>query len=239
MRDEKCHRILAEVEEEHEKAVANNQSSSFDPKRPWNTVFRRVVEGKDEAMWWFKHVDRPGMYITNRVAKEDDFLDGDVAVAPTSTDRAHHLNDLEGSSVPFATRQNKRKQPVVQYSPPSSSYSIPTTTSYGPPAPATDPHDYSEHDGQRWVKTRTNLKFCRGWQIGKCVRTVNGNRCGMNPEEVHQCSYCKQTGHGESTCWAKLKGKGKGDTGADAAPSGKGNKAKGKGKGKGKSKRAN
>ena len=181
-------------------------------------------------MWWFKHVDRPGMYITNRVAKEDDLLDGDVAVAPTATDRSHHLNDLEGSSVPFATRQLKRKeQQIVQHSPPFSSYSVPTT-SYGPPALANEPHDFSEHDGQRWTKTRTNLKLCRGWQTGKCVRTVNGNRCAMNPEEVHQCSYCKKTGHGESTCWSKLKGKGKGETKDDTIPSGKGNKTNEKGK---------
>ena len=98
-----------------------------------------------------------------------------------------------------------------------------------------DALDLSVHDGARWTCNRRGKSFCHGLNAGTCLRTVNGNRCATNPEEVHQCSLCKKTGHGEHNCWVKIKGGGggKGKVKGDGKPKG-GVKTKGKGKGKAK-----
>ena len=49
MRSEKVSDILEELESEHALALERNWESDYDPKRPWNAVWRRIVEGKREG----------------------------------------------------------------------------------------------------------------------------------------------------------------------------------------------
>ena len=88
MRSEKVDDILDDLETEHAIAQKRNWDSDFDPKRPWNAVWRRIVEGKREELWWFRNVEKPAMFITNDVAKEGDYIEGDFLPAPPSSSRS-------------------------------------------------------------------------------------------------------------------------------------------------------
>ena len=176
------------------------------------------------------------MFITNRVATEGDYIEGDVMPAPPSAAKYPLSLDLGGSMMPLVTRGTKRPRAPMA---PTSYHQTQYQESLGATAFTTDDSiDLSVHGGVRWICNRHGKSFCGGWNSGSCARTVNGNRCAVNPDEVHQCSLCKKTGHGEHNCWmagGKPGGEGKGGKTA------KGDKGKGKGKtkrkGKGKGKR--
>ena len=220
---------MEELESEHAVAAKRGWASDFDPKRPWNAVWRRIVEGKHEELWWFRNVEKPATFITNRVASEGDYIEGGVMPAPPATAKSPLSLELGGSMMPLVTRGAKRPR-----APSAPSYhQVHYQESLGATAYTTDDAiDLSVHDGVRWICNRHGKSFGGGWNGGSCTRTVNGNRCAVNQDEVHQCSLCKKTGHGEHNCWMAGGKPGEGKGGKAT----KGDKGKGKGKTKNKGK---
>ena len=94
--------------------------------------------------------------------------------------------------------------------------------------------DCSVFDGSKWTTTKHGLRFCDGFQTGSCCGIASdGLHCGRDAGAVHQCNYCKRTGHGRSGCWALMSDQGAGG-GGGGKPTGKGGKTKNGGKNGGK-----
>ena len=58
---EQAPKIKARLIKMHDKALKAGQESTFDPARPWNSVWGVLTDGIEG--WWFKHVTEPAIYI--------------------------------------------------------------------------------------------------------------------------------------------------------------------------------
>ena len=233
MRSERAMRIRDELEYQHEIAVENNWPTHFNPKQPWNAVWKQMASAEEK--WWWRNVERPGIMIQAHVAKmeayvgQDAPISGHKRIAPLPTTDE---NDGMAAHQLSTAKRNKTLQ-ITNYP------YVPAMAEQGPVgggAPTTTTQEYmdlSQHNGHCYTLTRQGLAPCQGYNAGTCTRTGRGNRCGVNQDEVHQCNLCLRTGHGASTCFLNKKG-GKGSgKGADTQKSYKG-KGAGKNKGKGK-----
>ena len=59
-------RIRDELEDQHEIAVENNWPKHFNPKQPWNAVWKLMASAEEK--WRWRNVERPGIMIQAHVA---------------------------------------------------------------------------------------------------------------------------------------------------------------------------
>ena len=56
-RTEHAPRVLEKCLEDHAKALRHNWDSSFNPAKPWDEVWRRILH--EEQSWWFDVIEIP------------------------------------------------------------------------------------------------------------------------------------------------------------------------------------
>ena len=76
MRAERFQRLRRHAERDHDAAVASGRRSSFDPARPWNTVFSMALVDKD---WWEENIHRTALLYLARVKSAAQVLDDRTA----------------------------------------------------------------------------------------------------------------------------------------------------------------
>ena len=211
--------VRERLEERYAEDVVNNRPTTFDPKRPWNSVWRAlIVEEKD---YWYKAVEKPGLLMMAGAAKQGQFI-GDDAPAK----RPVGPGDGGGSE----HKRHKTDGAIVPY--------VPTPPNphggagRGKGAGGKKSEDLSVHDGSKYLKNRF---FClwRGYQDGTCLRQNSWNLCAVDGASAHQCELCLMTGHGSSEAAKCPKQRGKGGGRANKGRgAGRGGAGRGRGRGR-------
>ena len=60
-RTEHAPRVRRQLELKHEQALEYGWPTEYDTKRPWNAVWRQLVEGEDK--WWNEELNEALMYM--------------------------------------------------------------------------------------------------------------------------------------------------------------------------------
>ena len=69
------------MQTDHEEALKAGKTTEFDPKRPWNAVWAKVVN--NEA-FWREEIIEPAMMILAKVARLNDMVQCDAVTAKAS-----------------------------------------------------------------------------------------------------------------------------------------------------------
>ena len=143
--------------------------SSYDPLRPWDSVWHAVVK---EETWWRKEFETPAMLIITRINSLHNSLDGDIVLSGASgSGSAAPHRPGPPTRAPAAQAQKGKKQKQKQHGP--------------------------QRGGSDGMHTnRTGKNFCSDFQNGRCSNSVTGCACPKNPSQTHQCSRCLSQTHG-------------------------------------------
>ena len=150
----------------------------YNPSRPWDYVFGRVMAQECQSTWWFKEMDVPILH-NNKKRSLNEFVDGDVRAATLTS----------------AQRRDSSAQDYTHPPPPK------------PPAAAKkarkqQPQDKAHNvvDGHHQTN-RGNKQLCWGFNGGTCTgATGPGSCCPKNPERLHLCSKCLDSRHCALNC---------------------------------------
>ena len=161
----------------------------FDATKPWNFVWKAVVE--DEPFW-------------NKQVKEPAIL----VLAKTSTLNAHLGGDA------LADSSNSARQ--AQQAELSSTNSTRSTSAKSKAMPKNSPikHHVVGDDGMLKAN-RKGVPICQGFQTGACTTVAPGTLMvsGVDGGKVHQCAKCLSPSHGASSCQNPPANKPKGKSG--------------------------
>ena len=227
MRLERASEIREELEEQHELDLQNGWRTHFNPARPWDAVWEKILSGSGD--WWWRNVEQPCLLITCNVKTVADYVDGDAPVAAS----AMLMDTLTGTTTANNTTRGKKRpraQLALLY------YADSDTAAAG----TNEKQDLSKWDPakQLYVLNKQGKDFCPGFGTGRCTDTGPNNTCSHHKHLAHQCQFCLRTGHGYQRCRFNLKtheeekpNKGKGAK--EKALPWKAKKAGGKNKGKG------
>ena len=169
---EQLPRIRLQLLREHNDDLAEGRNSSFDPKRPWNSAFKRLLS-RSHGEWWYDTFERHATLVVARVRTQHSFVEGDAPVRAAN----QPASAAAASVVPDVPRR-------------------PTRTP--PPPPTRHPVDRkkarigTEHrvaDG-RYTHNRQGKPLCHQFQTGSCQK--NQGSCNY----AHQCDRCLDNRHG-------------------------------------------
>ena len=117
-RQELMQAVFQELLAAHSAAVMAKTHTDFDPTRPWDAVWKRVLEMKD---WWTDEFERPAGLIVTHVKGLNYGLGGDVQIAgqrttPFQPPQSNNSNngDNGGKGVRKNNNKNKNKGPRNQ-----------------------------------------------------------------------------------------------------------------------------
>ena len=190
--------------DEHAKAVAAGFSHSFEPDRPWDYVWTKMV---DDANFWRKELEEPCVLVLAKTTSMSSMIGGDAPAATHNTNRP-------------------QSQGSVNYAVPQRTGG---TGDYGggaSPLKKRKEHQHNTGSNGGMATNRSGTALCADFNAacgcGPTASTQHGARCPKDSSKAHQCSKCLSPGHGASSCNGQ----------AAKVPSGKGKGNKG-GKGKG------
>jgi hypothetical protein len=191
-----------ELLEKHNTAIATNRPSSFDPLKPWDSVWEVVTE-KDS--WWRKEFERPAFMILTHTKTLASMIDGDVNIESA---KASMATSSYGAPPPKHIADRPTKKPTK-----------PKKQIFGP--------QKSNADGTM-ATSRFGKPLCEDYQDGNCSVTVGNSICAKDRNKSHQCAVCMLPGHGARHPRPCDRNQAQ----PRAPFKGKGGKGKGKGKGK-------
>ena len=87
-RSEHALRARRRLEMEKEDADKQGRDHPFDPKRPWNEVFRQLATAEDK--WWTEELKEPCNYIYTHVEEPSARVGGDRPTAPDARASSAH-----------------------------------------------------------------------------------------------------------------------------------------------------
>ena len=178
--------VLVKAQDYHAKAVVRNWDSEFVPEKPWEEVFRRILDC--ESDWWYDLIEIRFQSIVPGAAKPSKFIGNDAIT------RAENLGRGSDEAVPLPpppaipegytlVRKGTRTR---QDSEPS-----------GPPPKkgrVGDQHPMLR--GGVYVTTRNGRPVCDGFNDGNCEACDQWGRCSRDGSSAHQCNLCLMVGHG-------------------------------------------
>ena len=118
------------------------------------------------SKWWDKEFRTPAVIILSKAGMMAQSLGGDARI---SRDAQHSraIDEYAEKNRPLAIEDVKRTK----------------NTERG-------------GDGKLHTHNAKRYELCRGFQRGTCTQTVNGNKCSVSSNHVHQCARCMSTKHG-------------------------------------------
>ena len=186
----------------YQDALADNRAHPYDPLRPWDRCYEMATESFYSMCYWQENFDRPAMMILSGSRSTGDFLDGDAAIASSSSG---HI------STSYATPSDVGLAAEVgrpQREPPGGKR--PTAPApAGAPVPKKQravPKPEPQHNVQNgsFTTNRMGKQLCKNYQTDSCT---HGRTC----KYAHQCAKCLGN-HGSqapSPCTATPKDKSK------------------------------
>ena len=219
-RNEQMPRLLRDELEKHNSLTNVPADYHFDPARPWDCVFRTIVDESMQAKWWLRQLERPAMMMVCSSTTIGQVLGGDAPIghtvphdSPPGVD-AHHITIMPDISGAGAVSHG--------------AWAVPGAKASAKPKAAPGREHRMDPTGQYYTHSRRGVKLCEAFNGLGCGATLSNEMC-PNGNGLHLCCRCLQP-HSISQCpssaasvpgWA-----------ARQAAKGQG---KGKGKGKGKS----
>ena len=184
--------------------------SSFDPKRPWNSVVLAAAKGSESYEFWQTHL----------VEKARDLISAKQAQLLQQGAAAQGRGSLN-FGVPSPPGQGKRSQ---KRSRTEAWQPLPTppmppggaTDGFSPP-PAARSRDQRRPDG-RWMTDLNDVELCYAW--GRNSSGCDDHGCISRPPRAHGCEWCRGN-HRSINCpthpgWNPNAGKGQGKKGHKA-----------------------
>ena len=180
-------RVLDKLTTLHAQALVTNALSTFEPERPWNSVWKALALGEQE--WWMKELRLPGIEILARVAHPEKFIEGDAPVRSSGTKRTAPL---------AVTDRSPPKRPAKDDS--TSSWQHPRQNHQhqnrgGGAGASGTRHPVYDKDANQYITTRSGIRICKGYSRGSCTKVDKFNRCAQDNSSAHQCAVCLMTGH--------------------------------------------
>ena len=172
-RTEHAPRVRRQLELKHEQALEYGWPTEFDPKRPWNAVWRQLVEGEDK--WWNEELNEALMYMRTGV---------EAPLARVASDQP--ISSTASSSVPA----HQGPPRINDTAPPA-----PTNLKRAAPGGAGAGGAAAGGGGKRHKTNSKGAELCHGYQDGSCCTTTKG-RCSRDGVSVHQCAICLDNRHG-------------------------------------------
>ena len=81
-RNEHAQEVRYQLTMEDDIAMKNGWQRHFDKTRPWNSVWKRLVNS--EESWWNKQLEQPGPNICLGFAQMNDYVGQDAPIATSS-----------------------------------------------------------------------------------------------------------------------------------------------------------
>ena len=196
-------RLRRQVEAEYETALAKangvveNVDHEYDPQRPWNYLFQRLLEDRE---WWRDELENNAVILISTKATTQDFLGGDARIgaqAPAATPpgvepRVPVLEDYRGAAGGARVAGPRRfggGTPPPPYNP------------YGGERPAKKVKVHNVQNGL-YITTRTGRLICVAHNAGTCPNTLAGASCATNLDQAHVCNKCLAANHNGTACSA-------------------------------------
>ena len=178
----------------------------FDPDRPWNFIFQRVLDEGDTAMtsWWYQQLEYKALLHHSKAAQISDMVEGDAAIGGYAPPPPPPGVDSFQSQV---LRQRAQPKPKAK--------------------PRASPLHILDATNSYYTHSRKGHPICPDFNSLGCDAAVRGHWCPRG-NGLHVCNRCLRD-HPVNECnrsnvsTPTFLGKGKGK--------GKGKEGKGKGKG--------
>ena len=147
----------------------------YNPARPWNSVFQKVVT---DFEFWHEELERPA----DRCLKSpDEFLGGDAPVA--SARGATAAPGLPSPPPdPRGGRGAKRQKTQAADRPPK--------------LRSWERAHIVNDEGTTFTSNRKGVRLCADFQTGQCSSYRGSSVCPRDSSQSHQCSKCLDTRHG-------------------------------------------
>jgi hypothetical protein len=193
---EHMERVRRQGAAEHAQAIAGGGYHSFDPKHPWDWVFRTTA---DDAKFWRRELEDSALLIKTRVEKISASIDHD---APLGRGFAAAPGNPQGHSdgAPRKIYKGAGKG---------------GGGGGGGRVREDRPRQHSVGSDGMLTSNRRGVPLCAAFQTGACTSNDAAGRCTANPNRAHQCAKCLGIGHGAQVCphtaavEPRAKGKGK------------------------------
>jgi hypothetical protein len=176
MRRERFERIRRDCELDHSDALLEGRPSTFDPQRPWNSVFMRARKDRD---YWNDTVrDNALLFLNQSRTAEQSVDDGTIMhLAPAGNVEPPRSKVQDASGRGPGLPAHKRQVPEA----------------FG---------DSSEQDASGgYVKNKKGLSLCTRFQDGTCQSS--GGQCKQG---AHQCRLCLQCHPASKCAYASSSG---------------------------------
>ena len=167
---EHSERLLRQAKEDRNKAIALGNSHGLDLKRPWDFIWRQLV---DDYSFWQREVIEPALQLAVRSTSLHQVVEQDAPVATGA-------NSL--TAVP--SRPAFIENPLPKLS---------------PKRPRVERMHKVGDDGFL-THNRRGTELCRGYQSGECTECDQRGFCKRNNRLRHQCAKCLSDFHGAKDC---------------------------------------
>ncbi|CAK0822776.1 unnamed protein product, partial [Prorocentrum cordatum] len=177
-------RLRRRGQEEASRAAATGKLHDFDPRAPWEWVWKHLVE---ESSFWHREVEGPCLLVLAKTKSLGTMLENDAPV------EGHRGSGASGQSQGANKRKSKAPSQRDSATPP--------------------PEKVHRVDEQgRYTHNRKGAKLCADFQSGRCQDGPITGVCPLQPGHRHQCNRCLLPKHGGEACKSGAKGGGRGDS---------------------------
>eukprot|EP00439_Symbiodinium_sp_Y106_P066340 s1806_g10.t2 len=167
---EHSERLLRQAKEDRNKAIALGNSHGLDLKRPWDFIWRQLV---DDYSFWQREVIEPALQLAVRSTSLHQVVEQDAPVATGA-------NSLTAVPSRPAFIENPLPKP-------------------SPKRPRVERMHKVGDDGFL-THNRRGTELCRGYQSGECTECDQRGFCKRNNRLRHQCAKCLSDFHGAKDC---------------------------------------
>ena len=163
-------RVRRTLAEAHDKAIAAQGTTPFNPDRPWNYSF---LQGIKDVEWWNVEFGESAMMLLARTAHMDTFVGGDAPIQPSRVQGAR-VEAHPDAGDNRLTQQSDR--------------------------PAKRAKGNAVITNGEYTSNRSGAKLCAEFQTGACGKATHNNKCPKDRTTVHQCAVCLSPEHGKHQC---------------------------------------
>ncbi|MDE0916350.1 MAG: hypothetical protein OSB57_14335 [Planctomycetota bacterium] len=178
-RQEYMHELHQDASMAHVEAVEQAAHSSFQPKRPWDTVFSMAIS-EGSSKWWTREFERPAQLVLTHIASLDSMLGGDVGLSSSR---------LLGTAPPHVAQRRPEPPPRAQPGQQRGQQKVKAVKQRS--------QMHASPDGS----LGTNMKgkpLCGGFQNGHCQQVLPNSFVCAATGKMHQCSRCLSGDHGSN-----------------------------------------
>jgi hypothetical protein len=201
MRQERMPDIKIEGMMAHSEAAVSGRSHPYDPKRPWDWVWKQAVL---DDKFWRKELDEPAMFVLTKLQTMSSVIDGDLLVDKNDESAMPWAPVFSGADVPHSGGGHPHNAPSLGNDGRVAPGGRVAQAKKRARNESTAPKNVVGHpkvEGGVYVTNVKGRKLCAGFQAGRCAQCRAGSASyPTNNGETHQCKLCLLPGHGGAAC---------------------------------------